>query len=834
MEPENLEKCKDIFDDISEHNGIRKVTNVKNILMEYLESVEEGTNKAKQVMDSKVGDTLDAANAQENYDCEEEGAIAHSDFLCVDPEGLSNTENIRKENLYRRIELYDDCTIENMTQMLDTEQRIVLDIAVDFARKIIKSKINKKALIKSPLVVVQGGAGTGKSHVIEVLTHWIEKLLRSPGDNPNHPYCVKLAFTGTAAANIKGQTIHSAFSFNFGNQFMSLGDKSRDEKRKCLENLIVVAIDEYSMIKSDMLYQLDLRLREVKQKPDLPFGGVGVILLGDILQLRPVRANYIMEMPKNKAFHLTYLSADLWEQFDIVMLTKNHRQGENKKYADILNRIREEKLTEDDIKILETRVRPINHPDIPKDALIVTSTNAEINRINQEMLDTLAGEEFVIEAENRSYTQKIVKSYTDNSGAIRNTPLQKTLRLKIGAKLMLTYNIDTCDSLTNGTFGEVLGFEFDKTGKVSRVIVHFYDNDSGKNKRKNHLQIQRRFPGKNATPIEMIEFQYCLSRKSNSVIANAAATQFPLRLAFAATAHKVQGQTVKKPNFLVVDLRSVREAAQAYVMLSRVQELSQIFILVSVCAERIYSSSKALKELDRMISICKDKQKYKTFLICCNIRSLSRHFTQLRTSPSVHDAAVICLQETWLDPKFDYSAHFEFEDMRKFVNSVGPGKGIVTYSKHEYSLEKNIQTSHYQITKITSATLDIINIYRSSSDVSSSCLIMDLSSLFNKNKKTLLVGDLNICFINERQHKILIEIEKHGFKQQVKYPTHSAGRQIDHVYYFSPSEDTPSLEVEQVGQFFTDHDMLIVKQPTKQVIRVEFVCFYNIQILLGL
>ena len=188
----------------------------------------------------------------------------------------------------------------------------------------------------------------------------------------------------------------------------------------------------------------------------------------------------------------------------------------------------------------------------------------------------------------------------------------------------------------------------------------------------------------------MIEFQYCLSRKSNSVIANAAATQFPLRLAFAATAHKVQGQTVKKPNFLVVDLRSVREAAQAYVMLSRVQELSQIFILVSVCAERIYSSSKALKELDRMILISKEKQKSKPLLISCNIRSLSRHYEHLKSSPSLKDAAVIWLQETWLDPNSDYSSDFEFKDMRKYINSVGRGKGIVTYSKNEFNLEKNI------------------------------------------------------------------------------------------------------------------------------------------------
>ena len=223
-----------------------------------------------------------------------------------------------------------------------------------------------------------------------------------------------------------------------------------------------------------------------------------------------------------------------------------------------------------------------------------------------------------------------------------------------------------------------------------------------------------------------------------------------------------------------------------------------------------------MKELDRMKLISSNNKNSKPFLVSCNIRSLPKHYDQLISSPSVYDAEVICLQETWLDSNYDYSADFEMAGMNKYVNSVGHGKGIITYFNQEFYLEKNIRTASYQITKIISAAVDVINIYCSSSVDSSGCII-DIISLFNDSKKTLLVGDLNICFINERHHKILKLIEKSGFKQQVKFPTHTAGRQIDHVYYFSPSEDTPSLEVEQVGQFFTDHDMLIVKQPNKQV-----------------
>ena len=187
--------------------------------------------------------------------------------------------------MYRRIELYSDDDIDKLTRSLDDEHRIALDIVVDFTVSVVKSRKTHSQFKDIPLIIVQGGAGSGKSMLIEVMSQQIEKLIRNPGDDPNHPYCIKAAYTGTAAANIKGQTLHSSFSFNFGNKFLSLGDKARDEKRLVLQNLKFVIIDEYSFIPPDMLYQLDLRLKEVKQRTNEPFGGVSVIVLGDILQL---------------------------------------------------------------------------------------------------------------------------------------------------------------------------------------------------------------------------------------------------------------------------------------------------------------------------------------------------------------------------------------------------------------------------------------------------------------------------------------------------------------------------------------------------------------------
>ena len=320
-------------------------------------------------------------------------------------------------------------------------------------------------------------------------------------------------------------------------------------------------------------------------------------------------------------------------------------------YADILNRIRTAEFTEEDVKSLESRVCQWGHPAIPESALVVTCTNNEVNRINEERLALIDEIEYENQAINRRSTQKNFKPRTDSSGAISGTPLQKNIKLKVGAKVMLTYNVDTCDCLTNGAFGEVVGFKFDKNGSWKHVYVHFFNGDCGKETRKNFTELQAKFPGKNVLPINVIEFNYPLSKKSNAGYSNATAIQFPLRLAFASTVHKVQGLTVKKPSSLVIDLKSVREAAQAYVMLSRVQALSQIFILESVRPEKITSSMSAKEELERMerdaINL---KVSLKKSIISCNIRSLKKNFDNFFSASSVKRDNVMCLQETWLDP----------------------------------------------------------------------------------------------------------------------------------------------------------------------------------------
>ena len=155
------------------------------------------------------------------------------------------------------------------------------------------------------------------------------------------------------------------------------------------------------------------------------------------------------------------------------MLMTNHRQGEDREYADVLNRIRVGEIQEEDIRLLEKRVRPVSDPDIPFEALVVSCINEGVNQINEKKLALIDGDECIVQAVTKTATKGNIKPKTDASGAIKNTPLQKTLKIKVGARVMLTFNIDTCDCLTNGTFGEIIGLEFDSSNNLRRVIIEF-------------------------------------------------------------------------------------------------------------------------------------------------------------------------------------------------------------------------------------------------------------------------------------------------------------------------------------------------------------------------
>ena len=642
----------------------------------------------------------------------------------------------------------------------------------------------------------------------------MKKILRRAGDDPQKPYILLTAFTGCAAANIDGMTIHSAFNFNFGNEFLSLGDKTRDQKREFCKNLKAVIIDEAFVLKADDFYKFDLRMRELMQNSEKPFGGCAVLLLGDILQLRPVLGRFIFERPICNNYHLPFEIDPIWKKFEVILLTQNHRQGEDRPYAEILNRIRTGDQTEEDYNILEGRVRKIGDKDLPQQALFIMCTNAKVKAMNENRIDEMDGHEPELCAEVFCAGKKISKPKLARDGSVFNTPLQHRLRLKVDAQVMLTYNIDVQDSLTNGAMGTVVGFEMTPDGKaVKNVLVVFKRPKAGAEKRKkNSAQLQQRYPNIAVTPIPRIEFRFNLSKNPSSKNDFLTAVQFPLKLAFACTAHKMQGSTVSKPDQLVIDLASVREPAQAYVMMSRVQTIQQLFILNKLPREKIYPSPIAMEELQRLHRVAVNEKRRlaqkNSHVVSLNIRSISSNFENLKSDKQVR-ARVIALQETWCTEGQEYQ-QYQLDGYKMHFVSHGRGKGVATYFHPEFELNGEINTQKYQMCKVSCKNYDVINLYRSQ-HADNASFLKDLGQLAQGPKPCFLVGDFNINIFKEPHHPVVRKISKCGFQQLVDSPTHSAGGLLDHVYVkkipFQPA-------VEASFSFYSDHAYVTVMKPS--------------------
>ena len=334
-----IDEVEDLYGEM--YNDKRKVDIVKNQVMEHLEGVEEAryyVEQAKKEIDlTEIGEKLDPALEQDNADCEEIELVEHPDLIHADPDQIATGEDGRAASIYRRIEIPNETKKKEKTRTLDSYQREVINIGIKYAKGIVKARKEGNASPTAPLLMVHGGAGAGKSTVIKVLAQWTQKILQQEGDNVDCPCVIKTAFTGTASSNIEGQTLHASFGFAFDNKHYSLSDKSRDQKRAALKNLKMVIIDEVSMVKADMQYQLDLRLQEITEKVGVPFGGLSIFAFGDMMQLKPCMGHFICDEPINNEFKITHAIKPRWAMFKSLILEFNHRQEDDKPYADLLS-----------------------------------------------------------------------------------------------------------------------------------------------------------------------------------------------------------------------------------------------------------------------------------------------------------------------------------------------------------------------------------------------------------------------------------------------------------------------------------------------------------------
>ena len=759
---------------------------------------------------------LAAEREQEVGDCVLEEDEEHPEYEHLDPSEIDdNTSKILKEKVFKPIVVGDIEELRSRTRSLDKYQKYVLEVAIRFARGLIKAQKPKNRRPNQPLLMVHGGAGSGKSTVISTVAKWVHHILQKPGDNPEYPYVCISAYTGAAACNVGGQTLHSLFSFNFGSGFMSLSDKSKEMKRTMFQNLAMLIIDEISLVDADMMYKIDLRLKEVKQN-ERPFGGVALLCFGDLLQIKPVKGRYIFDDPKCDDFHLASCVQSHWKKMQIVNLEENHRQGDDKMYAEMLNRIRTGCQTEEDITKLKERVRHKTHKDLKdKDALYLFGKNVPVNEMNTKRILKIKGEEIQVTAQCFHDSIRNFKPSISKTGTINNTPFQSKLVLKVGAKVMLTYNVNTADGLVNGSRGEVLGVLRNESGDITKLVIKFENPTHGQMRREGQSDIEKRFPG--GTLIEKVSFSFSLSNSKKNVIEAARVIQFPVKVAFAVTAHKIQGQTVRKPRRVIVDLRSVFQAAMAYVMLSRVESIEQLFILDTFDESKIYCNQQAINEFERMNRTAVNQSPtdwnnlnlMRTRISVLNCGSLRNKKEHIENDPVLMLSDALCLTETWIWPN-EITTDLNIDGYAVLHNSQGKGKGVSVYYKQtKYVHIHDIREEKLQLSMYSGATLDLIVVYRAPNG-NDTVLRDHLRSLIDLNRFTLVCGDFNMCYIDNRKSRTTTFLLDNGFQQLVQDATHIDGGHIDHAYV--RSQDNVQVSTDIYSPYYTakDHDAVLI------------------------
>ena len=665
--------------------------------------------------------------------------------------------------------------------------------------------------------MMHGGAGAGKSTVIRITAQWMQKILQIEGQDVDSPSVLITAFCGTAASNVDGQTLHSSFGFSFGNQkseeHQSLGDKTRDFRRTALRYLKLVIIDEVSMVKADMLYQLDLRLQEITQKIGVPFGGVGILAFGDLMQLPPCMGRDVFQEPANSAFLITHKISPRWGMFKSILLEENHRQGNDRSYAELLNRIRVKEHTEEDMEVLKRRVRTPTHSDIINASLYITAKRKPCDLINEKYISKLKGTPLKLKAIHHHPINPDFKPFINaKDQTVGETGFRDELILKPGARIILIHNLDTIDSLTNGQLGTFIDAVKDTKGKVVKLILKLDKAGAGAFNRQQNPELAKKFP--DYVFIQRVSLQYSMSKKTTES-SKATVIQFPIRLAYGITAHKIQGSSIPFPNTVALDISSVFQAGQAYVMLSRVQCLEQVFIVGKIEESKIRMSNKALEELQRLQSISMNRNPTVWMKPDCgylkiasvNCAGLNAHFEDIKSDSRLLTADIILLQETSLITgeivDLDIPSHPVSVHVRQ-----GRGKGVSMYMKKEYDQEIHTVSDGFQILKVKTNNMDIFNVYRSSNGCKET-LCLRLEDLIDSTQETLILGDFNICSKSEKNNSIKRCLQGHGLKQIVKEATHIRGRMIDHIYLKNHANEAV-VDLERYSPYYTDHDALLL------------------------
>jgi ATP-dependent exoDNAse (exonuclease V) alpha subunit len=377
---------------------------------------------------------------------------------------------------------------------------------------------------------ITGRAGTGKSVLLRYFREHTRKKV------------VVAAPTGIAALNVRGQTIHSLFRLDLR---LQRHGKLNPNSRVCslLKRIDILIIDEISMVRADLLDAIDERLREAFRN-DLPFGGVQVIMFGDPYQLPPVVDEGLVKYFEKVHQGYFFFNALVWRQteFKIYELTQIFRQ-KDPVFQQILNAVRDGTVTDEQIEQLNKHCNQSSEPD--DGTVTLATTNALVTTINQRRLNQLP--------------DKLHEYQAVITGEMKRAafPTEENLELKVGAQVVLLKN-DKGGRWVNGTVGMIEKLAEEKIDVRVNDVVYALERETW----------------------EEVVYTYDFDTQKVEEKVTSSFTQFPIRLAWALTIHKSQGQTYES---VALNLATATFApGQLYVALSRCTNLERLYLKIPI------------------------------------------------------------------------------------------------------------------------------------------------------------------------------------------------------------------------------------------------------------
>ena len=412
-------------------------------------------------------------------------------------------------------------------------------------------------------VFLTGKAGTGKTTFLHKLKELTPKRM------------VVLAPTGVAAINAGGQTIHSFFQLPFGpivpgrNTEQQKKYSMSGQKKALIRSLDLVVIDEISMVRCDLLDAIDAELRKYRDRTK-PFGGVQLLLIGDLQQLAPVAkdSEWTLLSPYYSTPYFFGSKALQQVQYVTVELKHIYRQQDDSTFINILGRIRSGQTDEATLRLLNSRHIPGFRPPQDEDWIRLTTHNNMANDYNSHQLSELPSQEHTFHA-------TIRQNFPETS-----YPADATLVLKTGAQVMFIKN-DTSGGgqYYNGKIGLVVGFQADGIvvkckGDVRNIIVP-------------------------TATWENTRYVVDPVTKEVSETIDGTFTQYPLRLAWAITVHKSQGLTF---DHAIIDIAHSFAHGQVYVALSRCRTLAGMVLARPLELSAIITDESVNAYIDKELS----------------------------------------------------------------------------------------------------------------------------------------------------------------------------------------------------------------------------------------